>query len=91
MDPKSTYREGEQQTKEAWRQADGDQSVTDTIGNAGDELRKQAGNLGDDLAQGADNAGDAAKKAQRGADGEDLADKIGNAGDDLRREVDGRP
>lgn len=91
MDPKNTYREGEQTTKEAWRQADGDESVADTIGNAGDELRRQAGNLGDDLDHGLDDAGDAAKRAQRGADGEDLADKIGNAGDDLRREVSGRP
>ncbi len=91
MDPKNTYREGEQTTKEAWRQADGDESVADTLGNAGDELRRQAGNLGDDLDHGLDDAGDAAKRAQRGADGEDLADKIGNAGDDLRREVSGRP
>ena len=43
-DVKRVYREGEQATKEAWRQADGDESITDKIGNAGDELRKQAGN-----------------------------------------------
>ena len=41
-DVKRTYREGEQDTKEAWRKADGDDSLADAVGNAGDELRKQA-------------------------------------------------
>ena len=90
-DVKKTYREGEQATKEAWREADGDESVADKIGNAGDEMRKQAGNkqagnLGDDLKRGADDVGDASKETWRRSDGgESLADKIGNAGDDLRR------
>ena len=37
---KSTYREGEQATKEAWRKSDGDESLADKVGNAGDELRR---------------------------------------------------
>ena len=37
-DVKKTYREGEQATKEAWREADGDESGADKIGNAGDDL-----------------------------------------------------
>ena len=47
-DVKKTYREGEQTTKEAWRQADGDDSLADKVGNAGDEIRKDLGNAGDD-------------------------------------------
>ena len=47
-------------------------------------MREQIGNAGDAVDRGWDDATDSAKKAQRGADGEDLADKIGNAGDDLR-------
>ena len=39
---KKTYREGEQDTKEAWREADGDESLADKIGNAGDDLRNSA-------------------------------------------------
>jgi hypothetical protein len=38
-DVKKTYREGEQETKEAWRKSDGDESLADKVGNAGDELR----------------------------------------------------
>ncbi len=87
MDVKKTYREGEQETKEAWRKADGNESLTDKVGNVGDEVRKDLGNAGDDLA----NAGDttpgstSSKEAWRKADGnESLSDKVGNAGDDLR-------
>ena len=40
-DVKRTYREGEQTAKEAWRPADGDESLADKVGNAGDKLRKQ--------------------------------------------------
>jgi hypothetical protein len=88
-DVKKTYREGEQQTKEAWREADGEVSVADHVGNVGDELNKQAGNLGDDVDTTADRASDSGKEAWRKADGdESLADKIGNAGDDMRRTVD---
>ena len=58
---------------------------TKALVKAGDELRKQAGNAGDAIDRGVDDASDAAKKAQRGADGESLADKVGNAGDELQR------
>ena len=40
-DVKKTYREGEQDTKEAWRKADGDESLADKIGNAGDDMRRE--------------------------------------------------
>lgn len=42
-DVKKTYREGEQTAKEAWRQADGDESLADKVGNAGDDLRREMG------------------------------------------------
>ena len=102
-DVKKTYREGEQATKEAWRESDGDVSVADHVGNVGDELRKDAGNAGDDLANAGDNydrkgdnydrTGDksattASNEAWRKADGdESLADKVGNAGDEIRDKV----
>jgi hypothetical protein len=93
-DVKKTYREGEQTTKEAWRESDGDVSAADHVGNVGDEVRKQAGNAGDNL----DDAGEtydrdksattASNEAWRKADGdESLADKVGNAGDELRDKV----
>jgi hypothetical protein len=86
-DVKKTYREGEQNTKEAWRKADGE-SVGDTVGNAGDEIRKDLGNAGDSLNNVPDATSDTSKEAWRKADGDDsLADKVGNAGDDLRRKV----
>src|SRR4029453_1733723 len=81
-DVKKTYREGEQEAKEAWRKSDGDESLADKVGNAGDEMRKDLGNTGDDIA----NAGDdvrtttsaADKEAWRKSDGdESLADKGG--------------
>ena len=88
-DVKKTYREGEQQTKEAWREADGEVSPADHVGNVGDELKKQAGNLGDDIDTTTDRTSDTGKEAWRKADGdESLADKIGNAGDDLSRKMD---
>ena len=40
-DAKKTYREGEQQAKEAWRKSDGDESLADKAGNAGDTLRRE--------------------------------------------------
>ena len=86
-DVKKTYREGEQTTKEAWRKADGDDSLADKVGNAGDEIRKDLGNAGDDLDDAAEQS-TAHKEAARKADGdESLADKVGNAGDDLRRDM----
>jgi hypothetical protein len=88
-DVKRTYREAEQATKEAVRDADGDESLTDKIGNAGDELRKDAGNAGDDLERTTKASMDRARRASRAADGDDsVADKVGNAGDDIRREMD---
>src|SRR3954452_11607197 len=78
---KSTYREGEETTKETMRKADGDESLADKIGNAGDDLRKEAGNLGDDLKSGANDMGNDARSNTRG---DDLDDRVGNAGDDLR-------
>jgi hypothetical protein len=47
-DLKKTYREGEQDTKEARRNRDGE-DLGDAVGNAGDEIRKDLGNAGDDL------------------------------------------
>jgi hypothetical protein len=88
-DVKRTYREGEQATKEAARGADGDESLSDKLGNAGDELRKDAGNAGDDLTRTTKASMDKAREASRAADGNDsLAGKVGNAGDDIRREID---
>jgi hypothetical protein len=55
---KSNYREAEQTTRETARKADGSESVSDKIGNAGDELRRQAGDAGDDLRRGARDLGD---------------------------------
>jgi len=91
-DVKKTYREGEQEAKEAWRKSDGDESLSDKVGNAGDEMRKDLGNTGDDVRDAGNDARtsndydtNADKKAWRDADGnESLSDKVGNAGDDLR-------
>lgn len=47
-DIKKTYREGEQDAKEAWRNRDGE-DLGDAVGIAGDEIRKDLGNAGDDL------------------------------------------
>ena len=46
-DVKRTYRDVEKDSKEAWRESDGVESPADTIGNAGDEIRKDLGNAGD--------------------------------------------
>ena len=89
-DVKKTYREGEQETKEAWRKADGDESAC----RQGRERRRrdpqgprQRGRRRQQR-RGTDSA-DASKEAWRKADGdESLADKIGNAGDDMRRTMD---
>ena len=42
-DVKKTYREGEQEAKETWRKSDGDESLADKVGNAGDDLRRDMG------------------------------------------------
>src|SRR5436190_16592578 len=73
---KSTYREGEETTKETLRKADGDESLADKIGDAGDDVRKEAGNLGDDLRRGADDMGDDARRNTRGDS--DLDDRAGD-------------
>ena len=39
-DVKISSGEGEQNTKEAWRKADGDESLADKVGNAGDDMRR---------------------------------------------------
>ncbi|MFL5756478.1 MAG: hypothetical protein ACJ77N_09290 [Chloroflexota bacterium] len=44
---KKVFREGEETTKEAWRNRDGEDS-SDKLGNAGDDIRKDLGNAGDD-------------------------------------------
>ena len=40
-DVKKTYREGETEAKQAWRKSDGNESVADKVGNAGDEVRTE--------------------------------------------------
>jgi hypothetical protein len=50
-DVKKTYREGEETAKENWRKSDGDESLADKVGNAGDDIRKELGNAGDDIAE----------------------------------------
>ena len=88
-DAKRTYREGEQDTKKAWRDADGHESLSDKVGNVGDEARKDLGNAGDDLTGGDTGYGGTNPKAEwRKSDGdESVADKVGNAGDNIRNEM----
>jgi hypothetical protein len=57
-DVKKGYREAEETTKEAWRKSDGEEDLSDKLGNAGDEARKNLGNLGDDARDAADDATD---------------------------------
>ena len=52
-------REGEETTKETWRNRDGE-DLADKVGNAGDEARKHLGNLGDDLRNAGDDVRDEA-------------------------------
>jgi hypothetical protein len=86
-DIKRTMREGEETTKESWRNADGE-SLPDAIGNAGDDLRKELGNAGDDVRRSGQGEMDQEKEAWRRSDGDESpADKVGNAGDDVRREL----
>jgi hypothetical protein len=47
-DLKKTFREGEETSKETWRNADGE-DLADKVGNAGDDIRKGLGNAGDDM------------------------------------------
>ena len=71
-------------TKEAWREADGEESLADHVGNVGDELRKQAGNAGDAIDRGWTTRTDQPRRPGARPTARSLADKIGNAGDDLR-------
>jgi len=57
-DVKKVYREGEETAKENWRKADGEEDLSDKVGNAGDDIRKELGNAGDDLRDTADRADD---------------------------------
>lgn len=57
-DVKKTYREVETGAKEGWRKSDGDESVADKVGNAGDEIRKDLGNAGDAVRRKIDEPGD---------------------------------
>ena len=50
-DVKKGYRETEETAKETWRKSDGDESLADKVGNAGDDIRKELGNAGDDLSE----------------------------------------
>jgi hypothetical protein len=57
-DIKKVFREGETSTKGAARSADGEESLTDKLGNAGDDLRKELGNAGDDIRHDTDRVDD---------------------------------
>ena len=46
-DIKSGYREGENKAKEAWRKADGEEDLSDKLGNVGDDIRQGLGDAGD--------------------------------------------
>ena len=67
-DLKKGYREGEETAKETLRKADGEESVSDKVGNLGDDIRKNLGNLGDDVREAADDAGDAIDRQADKAD-----------------------
>lgn len=54
-DIKKGYRDVEGDVKKEWRKGpEGEESVADKVGNAGDEARKHLGNLGDDARNAAD-------------------------------------
>ena len=55
-DAKRAYREAENKTKEAIRKSDGDESLSDKVGNLGDDIRQGLGNAGDDIRTEADRA-----------------------------------
>jgi len=69
-----------------WRPPEG---MTDKLGNAGDEVRKDLGNAGDDVSH--PDGGVNEKAEWRKSDGdESLTDKVGNAGDNIRNEMNER-
>src|SRR5678815_5327557 len=53
---KKNLRDAEDDVKEAWRKADGDESLSDKAANAGDRIRHGIENAGDDIHQGVDDA-----------------------------------
>ena len=55
-DVKKGYREAEETVKEAGRKIDGEEDLSDKLGNAGDDARKTLGNVGDDARDAADEA-----------------------------------
>jgi hypothetical protein len=61
QESKRAVRDLEDDAKEAWRRADGDESLGDKVANAVDRLRHGAENLGDELHEGVD---DAARKLE---------------------------
>ena len=40
VETKKAMREADEKAKETWRKADGDESLADKIGNAGDDMRR---------------------------------------------------
>jgi hypothetical protein len=48
-DLKKAGREVDETTKETWRKADGEESLSDKVANVGDDVRKELGNAGDDM------------------------------------------
>lgn len=55
-DLKREARDLRDDAKEAWRKADGEESVDDTLANAGDRIRSGVENVGDELHETADEA-----------------------------------
>jgi hypothetical protein len=80
----------------AWENADGEASLGDKVGDAGDEVRTDLGNAGDDLRDAMDDATEDAKDEYRESEADSeaarrqaevdqsLADKLGNAGDEVQ-------
>ena len=55
-DLKREVRDMKDDAKEAWRKADGEESVEDKLANAGDRIRSGAENLGDEIHEETDEA-----------------------------------
>ena len=70
---KRTVRDTEADVKEAWRRADGEESLGDKVANAGDRLENAVENTGDELHEEADEASRDAAYRQGRAD--ELADR----------------
>jgi hypothetical protein len=61
-DIKKVFREGEAGTKKGIRNADGHEDLSDKLGNAGDQARKELGNAGDDMRHNNDRSTDADRR-----------------------------